>query len=90
MNLYLSPNLWKKYKLLKDLTGYSISYLIRVFLEWELQNEGQPIQPLLPQIQQQNDPTFGQDSYPSTHNYVYKVVWGRQNNRLKHIFWDDN
>lgn len=90
MNLYISPSLWKKYKLLKDITGYSISYIIRVFLEWELQNEGQTITPLLPQIERDSDPAFSYEEYTTTHNYVLETAWRRQNQEIKLIFWDDN
>ncbi len=33
----ISPYIWDKYWDLRRITGYSISYIIRLFLEWELE-----------------------------------------------------
>ncbi|MFN3605544.1 MAG: hypothetical protein ACK4UJ_12635, partial [Leptonema sp. (in: bacteria)] len=34
----ISPYIWDKYWDLRKITGYSISFIIRVFLEWELES----------------------------------------------------
>ncbi len=34
----ISPYIWEKYWDLRKITGYSISYIIRQFLEWELES----------------------------------------------------
>ncbi len=35
--IYITPYIWDKYWDLRRVTGYSISYIIRIFLEWELE-----------------------------------------------------
>lgn len=37
----VSPYIWDKYWDLRKMTGYSISYIIRIFLEWEIEYLGQ-------------------------------------------------
>lgn len=34
----ISPYVWEKYWDLRRMTGYSISYIIRLFIEWELES----------------------------------------------------
>lgn len=34
--ILIRPYIWRKYKELKEMTGYSISALIRIFTEWEM------------------------------------------------------
>ncbi|MFN3605364.1 MAG: hypothetical protein ACK4UJ_11710 [Leptonema sp. (in: bacteria)] len=36
----INPYLWEKFWDLRRMTGYSISFIIRIFLEWELQEMG--------------------------------------------------
>lgn len=86
----ISPNLWKRYKHLKEITGYSISYIIRAFIEWELMEKQEEVtNPLIPL--QQEEIGRREIEMPSqlTHNYVIRVRWRRQNNTIKILFWDD-
>ncbi|MFN3604549.1 MAG: DUF1564 family protein [Leptonema sp. (in: bacteria)] len=86
----VSPEIWRRLKNLKSLTGYSISYLFRVMLEWELENRGKPIQPLLPQIHLElGSGGEGEASPPfPLNNYVYVQYGERRNQRLFTIFLD--
>jgi hypothetical protein len=41
ITLNISPYIWEKYWELRRITGYSISFIVRIFLEWELQEQNQ-------------------------------------------------
>lgn len=83
----ISPHLWKTLKELKRLTGYSISYIIRVFLEWEMLKQNQNIHSLLPLRQPLNQ----NDYHPSTshiNNYKLCEMWDDRNREISSIFED--
>ena len=44
----IQPTYWGKLFDLRFFLGYSISFLIRIMLDWEMQEEGIPIIPLIP------------------------------------------
>ncbi len=52
----IQPTYWGKLFDLRFFLGYSISFLIRIMLDWEMQEEGIPIIPLihLPQLDDEN------------------------------------
>ncbi|MFN3603262.1 MAG: DUF1564 family protein [Leptonema sp. (in: bacteria)] len=86
----VSPEIWRRLKSLKSLTGYSVSYLFRVMLEWELENQGKPIQPILPQIQfylSHNAFDFYSASTP-LNNYFYVEYGNVRERQLMTIFLD--
>ncbi|MFN3604011.1 MAG: hypothetical protein ACK4UJ_04805 [Leptonema sp. (in: bacteria)] len=87
----ISPNLWRRYKDLREMTGYSVSFILRVFIEWELMREGIPLTPLLPRDEDSAEGVAGysEQNCPLAHNYVIRSQWNRQKNQIKILFWDD-
>lgn len=82
----IMSHVWKKLKVLKSITGYSLSYLIRLFLEWEMQeqealNQNNPN--LLP-LQQNNDNI----NLIAINNYSCCESWHRDNNEISTILND--
>lgn len=84
----VSPYLWKTFKEMRELTGFSISALIRIFLEWELEEEtgydGIWIRKdrLEDRTEDWNDSTFN--------NYTKVVVGDRERNVIFCYYWDDS
>ncbi len=81
----IHSHLWKKLKVLKSITGYSISFLIRLFLEWEIEEQ---------QIQNQNTRTTAlQENNASQNtltinNYVCCESWHSSSNEIYTVFID--
>lgn len=86
----LCPELWKRLKALKSLLGYSISYIIRVLLEWEMQNRGISIEPLhLRNLEPAEEiETRRRSQTQPLNNYSYYQYWERRNHSLLSIFLD--
>ncbi|MFN3604603.1 MAG: DUF1564 family protein [Leptonema sp. (in: bacteria)] len=84
----ISPELWKRLKELKSMSGYSISFIVRIFIEWEMERVGQPITPLIKtteeHIQQINYPNF----FIPINNYRHHQWWNRRTNEFFSIFMD--
>ena len=72
----MNPVLWSKLFEMRHFIGYSISGLIRILIEWEMQSYGYDIIPwiALPIIQQQNGTGNIQihSPEPMLNNYFYK------------------
>jgi len=47
-NIYINPVLWSKLFEMRHFIGYSISALIRIMLDWEMQSQEYDIIPLIP------------------------------------------
>jgi hypothetical protein len=47
-SIYINPVLWSKLFEMRHFIGYSISALIRIMLDWEMQSQGYDIIPLIP------------------------------------------
>ncbi len=84
----ISPHLWKLLKELKKLSGYSISFIIRVFLEWELQKTDQNIQTLLPNIQVQNKDNAPTPTPTVINNYKHCLWWDGLKREILAVFED--
>ncbi|MFN3604276.1 MAG: hypothetical protein ACK4UJ_06180 [Leptonema sp. (in: bacteria)] len=84
----IDPELWKKIKEFKTLTGYSISCILRILLEWEMQEQGLAINPLL---QRGDTPLpeyfFSEFSLP-LYNYIHCQWWDKRNKEFFSIFFD--
>ncbi len=87
----ISPKVWKKLKELKSTTGYSVSCIIRILLEWELQSKGFSIHSLIPlsfldlQHIQQN---FKQNNFLAMNNYIHCEEWRYLSGEVYSFFWD--
>lgn len=84
----ISPKVWKKLKELKSMTGYSISCIIRIFLEWELQSQGFPISSLIPIPFQEIQQDFMSNNLLAINNYIHSESWNRTNNEVNSYFLD--
>ena len=53
----IQPTYWGKLYELRYLLGYSISYILRIMLDWEMQEDGIPIEPIVikPQLVQEDE-----------------------------------
>jgi hypothetical protein len=70
----MNPVLWSKLFEMRHFIGYSISALIRILLDWEMQQQGYDIIPLIPMPNiNLNDTTSVSVSTPERHinNYYY-------------------
>jgi len=76
--IQIQPTYWGKLGELRLFLGYSISFLIRIMLDWEMQQEGNPVTPifLIPNLNPDEQIIYA--NIPSGNNYSY-------NNRINHI-----
>ncbi|MFN3604586.1 MAG: hypothetical protein ACK4UJ_07730 [Leptonema sp. (in: bacteria)] len=80
----ISTDLWKRLKELKAFSGYSISFILRIFIEWEMEKE-ESIIPLRASYNQgQNYTNF----FLPINNYVHHEWWDGRSNEVYSIFWD--
>lgn len=83
----ISPYIWDKYKDLKRISGYSISFIIRIFLEWEMieRNEAERLERGYPLVERIGIPRgIEYRVFQFRHNYVgYK----RGNHQGREFYW---
>ncbi|MFN3604528.1 MAG: hypothetical protein ACK4UJ_07440 [Leptonema sp. (in: bacteria)] len=87
----MDPLVWQRYWELRMLSGYSISYIIRVFLEWELLGRGEEIRTILPAVGM-DDERLGYrypDGYRVAHRYIVRRELNGQDRSLFLYYWDD-
>jgi len=65
--IHIQPTYWGKLQDLRFFLGYSISFLIRIMLDWEMQEEHIPILPLLRLPRLENE--FEHSQIQSWNNY---------------------
>ena len=72
-NVDINPALWSKLFDLRRFVGYSISALIRIMLDWEMQSQGYDIIPLipLPTLNAELINNSNQDNNTIVNNYSY-------------------
>ncbi|MFN3605261.1 MAG: hypothetical protein ACK4UJ_11190 [Leptonema sp. (in: bacteria)] len=88
----IDPSLWQKYWDLRNLSGYSISFILRVFLEWELMDRGTSIEDFLLPALNINDSrlTYRYPSpYRTMNNYSIKKSYKKRNRTIYLYYWDD-
>lgn len=88
----IDPTLWKKYWELRLLTGYSISYIVRVFIEWELLDRGKEIETLLPaiKIEDRRLQYYYPDQYQTLNRYSIRHACDSRHRRVYLCYWDDS
>ncbi len=89
----INPTTWQKYWELRLITGYSISYIIRVFLEWEKIDRKQTVErPLLPPIMLRDESL--NFTYPYNFRiltqYTIKRGLKDRKRRISIFYWDDS
>ncbi|MFN3604164.1 MAG: hypothetical protein ACK4UJ_05610 [Leptonema sp. (in: bacteria)] len=72
----IEPELWKRLKEIKSFTGYSISFTIRVMLEWEMQSKNIPIAPLIPALPTNQQRFFYPNSFVPLNQYMHYQMVG--------------
>jgi hypothetical protein len=91
-NVDINPTLWSKLFDLRRFVGYSISALIRIMLDWEMQSQGNNIIPLveIPQINNDDIRNEGDETpdIPVIQNYSYTKSAFYQQRRVFSSFLD--
>ena len=83
----INPALWSKMFDSRRFIGYSISALLRIMLDWEMEGLGYDIIPLIPlPILPEEDLPFA-EGY-QIQNYVYTKTAEYESRRIFSIFWD--
>lgn len=89
----LDPTIWQKYWELRLLTGYSISYIIRVFIEWEKIDRNQTVErPLLHplEIRDRNLNFSYPNGFRMLNQCTIKRTLKKRNRRVYTFYWDDS
>ncbi|MFN3604016.1 MAG: hypothetical protein ACK4UJ_04830 [Leptonema sp. (in: bacteria)] len=84
----ITPELWRRLKTLKATTGYSISFIIRIFIEWEMQNENISVEPLIPQLPEYRQQINYQNFPLPLYNYTYCQWVDRRSDNIFFVLWD--
>lgn len=84
----IEPNLWKRLKKLKSMTGYSISFIIRILIEWEMQFKDCNIVPILPNLREYKNNYEIQNNFLAINNYIYYQFWEKRENEVIIIDYD--
>lgn len=74
----IAPFLWKLLKQLKEHTGYSISAIIRIIIEWELEERSGHVPTWKQKVRE-----IGLNYTPnlSCNNYIFLEIWSRGENK---------
>lgn len=87
------PTIWQRYWDLRLNTGYSMSCIIRIFIEWEKLDRGEVVDDLYLYPIEIEDPRL-EYQYPSNYqvlnNYRIKRKLKRHNRKLFFRYWDDS
>jgi hypothetical protein len=86
-SLRLNPALWSKLFDCRRFIGYSISAMLRIILDWEMQEQGREIIPMV----EKPDLPFDDDLDVSSQwieNYVYTKTADYHTRRIFSFFWD--
>jgi hypothetical protein len=84
----INPALWSKLFDSRRFIGYSMSALLRIMLDWEMQEKGREIDPLIemPELPIQDEPhVVGNETIQ---NYVYTKTAEYTTRKIFSIFWD--
>ena len=89
-SIKINPTLWSKLFDSRRFLGYSISAIIRIMLDWEMQEMGREIIPLIamPQIEQENHPLEDDFHDQIIQSYVYIKMADYEPRRIFSFFWD--
>lgn len=89
----IAPSVWQKYWDLRLMSGYSMSCIIRIFIEWEKIDRGEQVEDLYLYPIQIRDRRL-RYRYPhgfrKINNYQLKRKWKRHNRWLSFRYWDDS
>ncbi|MFN3605078.1 MAG: hypothetical protein ACK4UJ_10245 [Leptonema sp. (in: bacteria)] len=93
MKIEIEPFLWQRYWDLRGMSGFSISFIITIFIQWELYTQNQNVDRSLLQkrnifieIQNFSYP----ERFPKINNYVLGKAWNRQKNEFSIQYWDNS
>ncbi|MCS7205927.1 MAG: hypothetical protein NZ853_09525 [Leptospiraceae bacterium] len=84
----MDPYLWKEYKELKEMTGYSISAIIRIFLEWEMSSRGERVEMWIPVDFRES--LLDDAEVHVSNNYFLSLTASRLDRLLEYVFVDDS
>jgi len=83
----IQPTYWGKLFDLRFFLGYSISFIIRIMLDWEMQEEGIPIVPLifLPRLEDENQDEHRQIQFANNYSSNNQIC--HENLEIYSEFW---
>jgi hypothetical protein len=84
----INPALWSKLFDSRRFIGYSISALLRIMLDWEMQEMGREIDPLIEMPELQTEDESRQEEFQEIQNYVYTKTAEYTTRKIFSIFWD--
>jgi hypothetical protein len=86
-SIRLNPTLWSKLFDCRRFIGYSISAMLRIMLDWEMQEQCREIIPMVekPIMPIEDDSNI---SNQWVENYVYTKTADYQTRRIFSFFWD--
>ncbi len=87
-SIRINPTLWSKLFDSRRFLGYSISAILRIMLDWEMQEMQRDITPLIPlpdlPVRDPPNPEYGQQ----IESYVYAKTADYEPRRIFSFFWD--
>ncbi len=83
----IQPTYWGKLYELRFFLGYSMSFIIRIMLDWEMQEEGIPIHPLIFKPQLDDDDQEEHRKIQYGNNYFSKNKIYHSNLEVYSEFW---
>lgn len=89
----IEPSIWQKYWELRLMSGYSMSCIIRIFIEWEKLEKGEEVENLYLYPNQMRDRRLEYrypDRFEKMNNYKLKRKWKRHNRLISFKYWDDS
>lgn len=94
----ISSSTWQKYWEFRLTSGYSISCIIRIFIEWEKLQRGEHVgEPyLIPTLIEYTSMEYTRlnytfsSNYRKMDNYQLKREWLRESKLIKFEYWDDS
>ncbi len=90
-SIWINPTFWSKLFDSRRYIGYSISAILRILLDWEMQAMGRNIIPLIPLPELSLEPVDdiqSHEDFQITENYVYFKTADYEPRRIFSVFWD--
>jgi len=87
-SIRINPTIWSKLFDSRRFLGYSISAILRITLDWEMQEMGRDIIPLIPLPEIQVRDVDSTQHLQEIQSYVYTKTADYEPRKIFSIFWD--
>ncbi|MCX7810319.1 MAG: hypothetical protein N2247_05355, partial [Leptospiraceae bacterium] len=87
-SIRINPTIWSKLFDSRRFLGYSISAILRITLDWEMQEMGRDIIPLIPMPEIQLQDVDSTQHLQEIQSYVYTKTADYEPRKIFSIFWD--